>query len=117
MTARRRRCAEVTGRVVAASSGDAPMATERQVAANRRNAARSTGPKTEKGKEKARGNALKHGGRAATLDIMPVLPHEDPEELEQRTAAWLDDWRTADGSADALARRGALLTWKLERAD
>ena len=100
-----------------AAAGDAPMATEAQIAANRKNAARSTGPKTEKGKDKARRNALKHGGRAGTLDVMPVLPHEDPRALQERTAAWLDDWQSADGTADVLARRGGLLAWKLERAD
>src|SRR3954454_2830781 len=93
------------------------MATEAQIQANRRNASRSTGLRTEAGKMKSRGNALKHGGRAATLDVMPVLPHEDPKELQRRTAAWLDDWRLRGGSTDGLARRGALLAWKLERAD
>ena len=48
---------------------------------------------------------------------MPVLPHEDPKALEERTAAWLDEWRLGDGSADDLARLGAHLAWKLERAD
>ena len=40
-----------------------------QLAANRRNAARSTGPKTEEGKEISRRNGLKHGltGEGAVL--------------------------------------------------
>jgi len=54
-----------------------PMATDAQIDANRRNAAKSTGPKTEEGKAKIRLNALKHGGRAKTTDVMPVLPHEE----------------------------------------
>ena len=60
------------------------MATDGQIQANRRNAARSTGPKTKEGKAKARLNALKRGGRARTTDVMPVLPHEDPRELEEQ---------------------------------
>lgn len=37
------------------------MATEKQIAANRANAKRSTGPKTPSGKRRSSGNALKHG--------------------------------------------------------
>lgn len=37
------------------------MASERQVAANRANAKRSTGPKTAAGKRRSSGNAFRHG--------------------------------------------------------
>jgi hypothetical protein len=37
------------------------MATERQIAANRRNAAKSTGPRSSAGKRRARGNSYRHG--------------------------------------------------------
>ena len=37
------------------------MATEKQIAANRANARRSTGPKTAAGKLKSSGNAYRHG--------------------------------------------------------
>ena len=37
------------------------MATERQIAANRRNADKSTGPRSRAGKQRARGNAYQHG--------------------------------------------------------
>ena len=61
---------------------------------HRANAAKSTGPKTEKGKAKARLNALKHGGRARTTDVMPVLAARGPQAargadrgLDRRLAA------------------------------
>ena len=38
-----------------------PMASTKQIAANRRNAKRSTGPRTAGGKNRASGNALRHG--------------------------------------------------------
>lgn len=37
------------------------MASEKQIAANRANAKRSTGPKTPAGKRRSSGNAFKHG--------------------------------------------------------
>jgi len=62
------------------------MSTERQIAANRRNARLSTGPRTANGKLRVTRNAIKHGltGRQA------VLPHEDPNEFDDfRRALWL----------------------------
>ena len=44
------------------------MATVKQIAANRRNAQKSTGPSTALGKQKSRFNALKHG---MTAEIRP----------------------------------------------
>lgn len=37
------------------------MATEKQIAANRINAKRSTGPRSAEGKRRARNNAFRHG--------------------------------------------------------
>ena len=44
------------------------MATPRQILANRLNAAKSRGPKTEKGKARSRMNALRHGLAAVTIN-------------------------------------------------
>ena len=93
------------------------MATDAQIQANRKNAARSTGPKTEKGKAKARQNALKHGGRAKTLDIMPVLPQEDPKVLEERIQTWLDEWQPRNAIESGLVRRGEKLSWLVDMND
>src|SRR5215470_5418244 len=48
------------------------MASPDQIAANRRNARRSTGPRTAAGKRKARANALSHG-IVASLDADPAV--------------------------------------------
>jgi hypothetical protein len=42
------------------------MTTYRQIEANRRNALKSTGPKTETGKKTSRCNAVRHGLTAET---------------------------------------------------
>ena len=49
------------------------MATERQIAANRANAKRSTGPKTTAGKQKSSGNAYRHGLSGPVLSDFPTL--------------------------------------------
>ena len=56
------------------------MATAEQIEANRLNAQKSTGPKTDEGKASVRRNAIKHGMTART--IMPVLPQEDQDTLQ-----------------------------------
>src|SRR5687767_10775501 len=45
--------------------------SDRQVRANRRNARKSTGPKTAKGKQTVSSNALKHGLTAQILQAAP----------------------------------------------
>src|SRR5215475_8052807 len=53
------------------------MPTKAQIAANRANAQRSTGPRTDDGKAKARQNALRHGLCAG----IPLMPAENEKEM------------------------------------
>jgi hypothetical protein len=53
------------------------MTSEKKAEANRRNALKSTGPKTPEGKDAVRLNALKHG----LLSQEILLPGEDEEAL------------------------------------
>ncbi|HEX3746630.1 MAG TPA: hypothetical protein VHW09_21985 [Bryobacteraceae bacterium] len=54
------------------------MATQKQIAANRRNALKSTGPRTPEGKARSSQNALKSG-----IDShAQIIRHETPAELE-----------------------------------
>ena len=59
------------------------MATEKQIEANRRNAALSTGPKTDEGKAQSRANAMTHSLTAVTL-----RPRDQHEVSKARYAAW-----------------------------
>jgi len=91
------------------------MPTEAQLQANRANAKKSSGPKTDEGKARSRLNALKHGMRAQAVD--PVLPHEDPAEFEARCQEWLDDYQPTNGVERELVTRAARLSWTLDRAE
>jgi hypothetical protein len=64
-----------------------PMASERQLAANRRNG-RLGGPKTDVGKQRSRLNGIKHGLTSSTLVVLPEEhQHEYDEVLRGNTAA------------------------------
>ena len=54
------------------------MSSRKQRDANRRNALKSTGPKTAKGKAQAKMNALKHGLTAEEI----VIPGEDGKKFD-----------------------------------
>src|SRR5262249_5720845 len=79
------------------------MASPRQIAANRRNALRSTGPRSPSGKARARTNALQHGFSAAT--ILPPELDQQAFELARHIAA---EMKTAS-LAEALSIAGAQL--------
>jgi hypothetical protein len=88
------------------------MTSEKQLAANRRNAQGSTGPKTDEGKAITRLNAAKHGGLAAT----PVVPRlERPEEWAEHLAATMASLNPVGHLEAVLAQRIALLFWRLGR--
>src|SRR4051812_23536625 len=91
------------------------MATAAKIEANRRNAQMSTGPKTESGKAKASLNSLKHGGRAKV--VAPVLPQEDPRELEEKIRRWVEDLQPGDDPERDLVARAAKISWVLDRAE
>ncbi|MBI1895265.1 MAG: hypothetical protein HYS04_01825, partial [Acidobacteria bacterium] len=65
--------------------------TPRQLAANRRNAQSSTGPRTLEGKAASRFNALRHGLAAEC----PVIPGENAALYETLRDAFLDQYRPA----------------------
>ena len=88
------------------------MTSFRQVEANRRNALKSTGPKTEAGKQRSRRNAVRHGLTAET--VVDVL--EDPEDYKAFEIAVASDFDAQTAVERELVLRLASLLWRLRRA-
>jgi hypothetical protein len=88
------------------------MATQAQIDANRRNARKSTGPRTLAGKEASSRNATKLGLFSKHL----LLPGEDPSELEAFREGIFRRLKPADEMEDLYAERIVCAAWRLQRA-
>jgi len=88
------------------------MATGKQIAANRKNAMWSTGPKTEAGKRRTRRNALRHGLTAET--VIDVL--EDAKAYKALQRKIFADYRPSSNFELELVARLVSLLWRLRRA-
>jgi hypothetical protein len=89
------------------------LISDKQHAANLRNAAQSTGPNTTEGKAAVRLNALRYGLRARSL----LLPGEDPAEFERLFAGLEADWRPQNQTERLLVEQMAVAQWKLARLE
>jgi hypothetical protein len=87
------------------------MATERQIAANRRNAERSTGPRTAAGKERSRRNALRHGLAAEQI----LLIDESADDFAGFAAALRASWDPVGEAEEVLCERIVLGNWRMRR--
>jgi hypothetical protein len=89
------------------------MATRSQIAANRRNARKSTGPQTEAGRAVASRNSLKHGLTAEQVVLIFG-------ETEDDFARFHDEMRASFAPMDAVEERlvehAVLCAWRLRRA-
>jgi len=88
------------------------MASLRQVEANRRNALMSTGPQTEAGKKRSRGNAVRHGLTAETV----IVGLEDAEDYKAFELSVTADFDAQTAVERELVLRLASLLWRLRRA-
>src|SRR6516165_2316984 len=88
------------------------MTSYRQIEANRRNALKSTGPKTEAGKQASRCNAVRHGLTAETV----IGALEDAEDYKAFEAAITADYDAQSAVERDLVLRLASLLWRLRRA-
>ena len=88
------------------------MTSFRQIEANRRNALRSTGPKTEDGKRRSRQNAVRHGLTSETV----IAALEDIEDYQAFEAAVIADYDARTAVERELVLRLASLLWRIRRA-
>jgi hypothetical protein len=88
------------------------MTSLRQLDANRRNSLKSTGPRTEAGKEQSRRNATRHGLTAETV----IEALEDVEDYRGFEANILADYGARTAVERELVMRLASLLWRLRRA-
>src|SRR5262245_58548870 len=89
------------------------MISLQRLQANRRNALRSTGPRTEDGKQQSRVNAVRHGLTAETV----VGSLEDADDYKAFEAAIIADYEAETAVARELVLRLASLLWRLRRAN
>ena len=89
------------------------MATKKQIAANRRNARLSVGPKTDAGKAASSMNNLRHGLRARTV----ILPGENQEDFDQIHSGFQDQYQPQNPAEQFLVDQMAIAQWKLVRAE
>ena len=87
------------------------MATQKQREANRLNAQKSTGPKSEEGKSVARMNAYTHGLTAQTI----VIGDEDPKAFDALRAQLEAEFNPRPGLEADLVERLAVNIWRMRR--
>jgi hypothetical protein len=88
------------------------MSSDAKTEANRANAQKSTGPKTEAGKYISSRNNMRHGLRSNTK----ILPGEDLEEFNILSSGMLADLNPLDTTETELVNQLVDIQWRLRRA-
>jgi len=88
------------------------MTSDAKIEANRRNAAKSTGPKTAEGKASSKMNALKHG----LLSEAALLPDENEDQFDAFREGMLRQLQPVGELEELLADRVVATAWRLLRA-
>ena len=87
------------------------MATQAQIIANRRNAQKSTGPRTTRGKAAVSQNAVKHG----LSTHQTVIASESQAEFDLYRRQFFDELAPQTPVESMLADRIVTLSWRLKR--
>jgi len=91
---------------------DVKWRPKNQLAANRANAQKSTGPRTDAGKQVSRANAIKHGLQAELL----LLPGESEEEFETLCQRVFGELKPVGVLEERIAEEIASAFWRLKRS-
>ena len=93
-------------------SDPAADTASKRAEANRRNAQKSTGPRTPEGKDRSRFNAIRHGLRAKS----DILPGEDAGAFQTRLDGWTRELNPRDEVERFLVGHAVRMSWQLDRA-
>jgi len=102
------------GRAQALKPNQLATVSERKLQANRKNAKKSTGPKTPRGKAFSQRNAVKHGLFAMHIMDFDVL-REDPQQYEELLQGLREQYRPIGQAEELEVERAALCWWRLKR--
>lgn len=92
------------------------IVSDKQRAANRKNAKKSTGPRTPKGKTRSRRNALKHGLLARDVVVTTPNSPERREDFDAFIADLISELKPRGVIEETLVERIATCYWRLHRA-
>jgi hypothetical protein len=87
------------------------MVSQARLESNRRNAQKSTGPRSEEGKRRSSMNAITHGMTAR----LALLSDEDEAKFERRMSEWVREYGPKSESELYHAERAVYCSWLLER--
>jgi hypothetical protein len=90
--------------------------SDKQIAANRRNAAKSTGPRTAEGRAVSRMNALQHGILSRQVLVRGLVLEESEEELEALHQRFWEELQPAGPLEEMLVDQIVTAHWRLRRA-
>lgn len=88
------------------------MTSLKQIEANRLNASKSTGPRTEEGKRQSRQNAWRHGLTAETV----ITALENADDYQAFEASIALDYHPRSATERELVSRLASVLWRLRRS-
>ena len=88
----------------------------KQLEGNRRNARRSTGPRTAKGKTASRMNAVKHGILSGMVVVRGLRIQEHEEEYEALRKRCMESLAPEGPVEEMLVERIVMTQWRLRRA-
>ena len=92
-----------------------PRTSARKVESNRRNASKSTGPRTTQGKARSRLNAMKHGILASQTVIATIEGRPDRKLFEQTVEGLTADFQPVGTYEQLLVQEIAACFWRKRR--
>jgi hypothetical protein len=98
------------------NEGTTESLTPKRLEANRRNARKSTGPRTTEGKAIVSMNAIKHGMLSRQVVVRGMQVHERPKEFQELRQRLWDELMPVGAVEEMLVDRIVTAHWRMRRA-